>query len=90
MIQGNSFSLMPNQTGTGTTGVAVPGAFTYGVVTGNTFSGLAASSPNPAHPLAIGVDLTGATGWNVQANVYDTVTTKVVTGTGNSCGVATL
>jgi hypothetical protein len=64
-----------------TTGILVGGANSPVVVTGNVFQ-----------YLTTGVDLTGTSGWNVQANRYDSVTTHVAnigSPGANSVGVAT-
>jgi len=74
-ISNNDFS---GQTTTGTTGIYVSGSNPSTVVTGNTFNFL-----------ATGVNLTGTSGWNVQANVYSGVTTAVKNIGTNSVGVAT-
>jgi hypothetical protein len=65
-------------TGVGATAVAVNAQNGPGVITGNIFQ-----------TLAVGVNLTGTSNFNVQANRYSGVTTTVVPGTGNSVGVAT-
>jgi hypothetical protein len=76
-IQGNAFTGVSTGTLTGLGVIA--GANSYvGVVTGNSFN-----------QLSVGVDLVGATNWNVQANVYNSVNFNVIPGTGNSVGVAT-
>ena len=78
-IVGNDFEQGSGST-VGNTGIIVSGAFTVGVVTGNVFQNL-----------TYGVSLgTSTSGWNVQANVYNKVTTTVTnSGSGNSIGVAT-
>lgn len=80
-IQGNVFLGSPPASGQPLTGAGViTGPNTYdGVVSGNSF-----------YDVQVGVNLTGATNWNVLGNVYDTtVITKVIPGSGNSVGVAT-
>lgn len=66
-----------NNTGgaTGTVGIAVTSGSTAGMITGNTFTGLA---------LAIDYS-SGASNWNNQSNTYNSVGTPVVNNCGASC-----
>jgi hypothetical protein len=75
-FQGNTFSGTAGSPSA--TGIGVGALFFNSTVIGNVFNSL-----------NVGVNLTDAYGWNVQANVYQSVTTKTINGTGNSVGVAT-
>jgi putative cofactor-binding repeat protein len=59
-------------------GIYVAASNPTSVVTGNVF-----------YKLDVGLDLTGTSGWNVQANTYSGVTTPVANIGSNSVGVAT-
>lgn len=74
-IVNNNFS---GQTTSGTTGILVSASNPSAVVTGNTFN-----------TFNVGVNLTGTSGWNVQANTYNDVTTQVANIGSNSVGVVT-
>ena len=62
----------------GSNGIYVASSNANGVVTGNLFANL-----------NVGVNLIGTSGWNVQANSYQSVTTDVANIGSNSVGIAT-
>jgi hypothetical protein len=100
IVSGNLFFVLPSGTGiwldstggwdtivnnvfagfnqSSTTGILVNGSNPSTVVTGNTFN-----------TFQTGVNLTGTTGWNVQANIYASVGTQVAHIGSNSVGVVT-
>ena len=80
-ITGNFFGghSVPGTAQKGVVTVGNSGSNNYGMVSGNVFDNM-----------MVAVDLTGASLWNVQANIYGvTIPTQVIPGTGNSVGIAT-
>ena len=74
-IVGNSFS---GSSAAASYGIDVTGPYTNSVIIGNTF-----------YLLTVGINLIGASSFNVQANVYDGCGTNVQNPGSNSVGVAT-